>query len=151
VRKRFYAGAEFVQNIVNINDALHSRHGIMVVGQPISGKTASIKTIVDVLNYLHHQEFSEKYEFFMRTKAKHKNIPIKMLKGEIVPKSGDPALEIILKITQEERLKIYNACKFKGVSNLNINPKSVTLNHLMGKFDDTSREWADGLMSYAIR
>ena len=27
----------------------------------------------------------------------------------------------------------------------------MTLNQLMGKFDETSREWADGLLSTAIR
>ena len=30
-------------------------------------------------------------------------------------------------------------------------PKAVTLHQLMGRFDETSREWADGLLSSAIR
>lgn len=46
---------------------------------------------------------------------------------------------------------ILDICQFKGVNNFVINPKAVTIYELMGKFDETSREWADGLLSYAIR
>ena len=34
---------------------------------------------------------------------------------------------------------------------MTLNPKSVTMKQLMGFFDETSREWTDGLMSHAIR
>lgn len=42
-------------------------------------------------------------------------------------------------------------CKFKGVSNFTINPKSVSMAQLMGYFDETSREWTDGVLSHGIR
>lgn len=42
-------------------------------------------------------------------------------------------------------------CTYKGISNFVISPKAVTLFQLMGKFDETSREWSDGLLSSAIR
>ena len=34
---------------------------------------------------------------------------------------------------------------------MTINPKAVTIDQLMGRYDETSREWADGLLSHAIR
>ena len=37
--KNFHMSDESIQNVLNINAAVNSRHGIMVVGQPISGKT----------------------------------------------------------------------------------------------------------------
>ena len=37
------------------------------------------------------------------------------------------------------------------MNNYVINPKAVTIYELMGRFDETSREWADGLLSHAIR
>ena len=100
--------------MININDALNTRHGIMVVGEPISGKTASIKLIFEVLNTLHNEEFDEKYEFFMRTKARNLSIPIKVVRGEIFPKSTDPTLESILRMTPEEKQMLIDACRYKG-------------------------------------
>ena len=42
---------------------------------------------------------------------------------------------------------LVDACVFKGAQNITINPKAVTIHQLMGKFDETSREWADGVLS----
>ena len=44
-RRNFYRGEDFMQNIYNIYEALSSRHGIMVVGRPTSGKTTSIRIL----------------------------------------------------------------------------------------------------------
>ena len=40
---------------------------------------------------------------------------------------------------------------YKGVINFTLNPKSVSMNQLMGQFDETSREWTDGVLSHGIR
>lgn len=71
--------------------------------------------------------------------------------GVIHPLNYDPVLESKLKISAEESQLIMDICKFKGVHDVTINPKAVTLSQLMGKFDETSREWSDGLLSHAIR
>lgn len=44
-RRQLYRGSDFIQNIYNIYEALNSRHGIMVVGRPTSGKTTSIRML----------------------------------------------------------------------------------------------------------
>ena len=80
---------ETIQNILNVNAAINSRHGVMVVGTPISGKTASIKTFVEVLDKLHRREFGERYISFMLRKASNLGVPVKMVKKdgheEVVP------------------------------------------------------------------
>ena len=74
-----------------------------------------------------------------------------MLKDRIVPKDQDPIVEYHFNATEEEKQLILSTCNFKGVSNFSLNPKSVTMSQLMGYFDETSREWTDGVLSHAIR
>ena len=52
-KKNLYRGGDFIQNIFNIYEAIMSRHGVMVVGAPSSGKTTSIRMLQDVLTALH--------------------------------------------------------------------------------------------------
>ena len=35
--------------------------------------------------------------------------------------------------------------------NFTMNPKSITMRELMGHFDETSREWTDGVLTHGIR
>ena len=56
-----------------------------------------------------------------------------------------------MKIKLEEQALIFAVCKFKGIKNFTIVPKAVTVEQLMGRFDETSREWTDGLLSHALR
>ena len=73
-------------------------------------------------------------------------------KGEIVPKdSSDPRLAQNLQITEKEQEIVLKTCNYKGVQNFNINPKVGAMSHLIGYFDDTSREWTDGVIANSIR
>lgn len=63
-KRGLYRGSDFVQNIYNIYEALTSRHGIMVLGQPTSGKTTCIRMLQDVLNTLHYKEWHGKLRQF---------------------------------------------------------------------------------------
>jgi len=73
-RRQLYRGGDFIQNIFNIYEAIISRHGIMVVGRPTSGKTTSIRMLQDTLNTLHMKEYSEKKVRFMKAKAQKMGI-----------------------------------------------------------------------------
>ena len=107
--KKYYMSdnGETVQNVLNINDAVNSRHGIMVVGPPLSGKTQSIGTFTDTLDKLHKREFNGKYVKFMLLKAKKLGIDVKIIKKEgieeVMSKEPDLNLESKLKITELER------------------------------------------------
>ena len=46
---------------------------------------------------------------------------------------------------------LLNTCNYKGITNFVLNPKSISMRELMGHFDETSREWTDGVMTHAIR
>ena len=54
-------------------------------------------------------------------------------------------------LTPHEEQLILNTCIYKGISNYTLNPKSINMAQLMGFFDETSREWTDGVLSHAIR
>ena len=46
---------------------------------------------------------------------------------------------------------ILDICEHKKVRNNRFSPKSITMQQLMGSFDETSREWTDGVLSHFIR
>jgi broad-specificity NMP kinase len=116
-----------MQNIYNIYEALSSRHGIMIVGRPTSGKTTSIRILQDVLTQLHLKEFTQKQNMFLKTKAERMGILTKTIKDRLVPKDSDPLIEYHFTLTEEEKQLILNTCQFKGINNFSLNPKSVTM------------------------
>ena len=75
-----YMSHDVIQNIINVNDALHSRHGLMIVGKPMAGKTTSVKMLLDALNRLHVKEWEEKYTVFMRRKGRRLGIKCKVIR-----------------------------------------------------------------------
>ena len=80
-RRNLFRGSDFVQNIHNIYEALLSRHGIMVVGQPVSGKTTSLRILQDTLNALHVKESGQRTIAFQRLKAQRMGIQTRPFKG----------------------------------------------------------------------
>ena len=78
-------------------------------------------------------------------------IATKMNKGELVAKTNDPEVEFRFMMTEEEKKLVRHTCIYKGITNYSLNPKSINMPQLMGFFDETSREWTDGVLSSAIR
>ena len=52
------------------------RHGIMLTGAPITGKTTSIRMVVDALQALHKNEMQQKTALFKTQKAKTLGIEV---------------------------------------------------------------------------
>ena len=52
-RRNLFRGPDFIQSVFTVYEALHSRHGIMVLGDPACGKTTSIRIMQEVLHALH--------------------------------------------------------------------------------------------------
>jgi hypothetical protein len=41
-REMLYSGDPFVQNVINLHRAVYSLHGVLVVGEAMSGKSKSL-------------------------------------------------------------------------------------------------------------
>lgn len=128
-QKYFHKSEDSVQNVLNIHSAIGARHGVMIVGPPISGKTQATKTYTDALERLHKREFNEKYVAFMLKKGERLGIATKsVLKdglADILPEDSDPIAEAKFKMTPEEYQLLLDTCKYKGISNIIVNPKSI--------------------------
>ena len=92
--------------MLNINSAVNARHGIMIVGPPISGKTQSTKTYTEALEKLHKREFNDKYVDFMVQKGEKLGIATKKVlkdgSNDIIPVENDPVTLDKFKMTHQE-------------------------------------------------
>lgn len=82
----------FLEKIIQIYDMIQVRHGLMIVGDPIGGKTSAFKSLAKALTDLHEQDLMNENRVLFRI----------------------------------------------------INPKSITMGQLYGRFDPISHEWSDG-------
>jgi dynein heavy chain len=57
----------------------------------------------------------------------------------------------MLKLKDEELKILKKTCFHKGIDNRILNPKSVSIKNLMGNFEETSREWFDGILTNQMR
>ena len=73
------------------------------------------------------------------------------LVDEVVSAEADPLIETKLRMSADEHQLLLNTCNYKGIINFSMNPKSITMRELMGHFDETSREWTDGVLTHGIR
>ena len=48
-------------SVIQIYDMILVRHGLMIVGDPLGGKTTAFKALADALADLHHQELMEEF------------------------------------------------------------------------------------------
>jgi dynein heavy chain, axonemal len=150
-KEMLYSGDTFLQNVINLHNAVASAHGILVVGEAMAGKSKSLKVLIDTLNKLHDSEYEAMARTFTLQKAEKLGIAIKEEDGVIMPKYLDVRNETLLKLKEEEVKLIKRRCTYNGIDNRIVNPKAISIKHLMGHFDETSREWTDGLLTYYFR
>ena len=97
------------------------RHGVMIVGQTITGKTTSINCLYDTLNKSRDNEIEEKLSQYKFKKAKR--LGLAQDESEYEEEKDGGGLELTL-----EEIKMVKAqCRNKGVATHTINPKSLTL------------------------
>jgi len=75
-QKSMYDSEEYTQNVLNLYRAINTRHGVMVIGQPVTGKTTIIKLLIEVINEIHAVELKTHLFNFQRSKASTLNINI---------------------------------------------------------------------------
>lgn len=140
---------EIVSRVMHLYQTITMRHGVMIVGSTLSGKTTAISTLEETLRRSRENEIQEKTVMYKHQKAKLMGKKYgKKLKNM---KPGDESALDEIKLTPDD-LKIIKAkCKNEGVETFYINPKSITIDQLMGNFDETSHDWVDGILAYLMR
>ena len=78
----FQPQEHFVQSIVQLNEILSNRHGGMIVGPSMSGKTTALRILEETYNYRQKQELvRKKADFVARKEAvveEHRYVPEKV-------------------------------------------------------------------------
>jgi dynein heavy chain len=91
---------EFLQKALELHEMLSVRHGNMLVGEALTGKSTILEVLAKAYSFQQNSEMAV------------------------------------------ESFRVEKVC---------INPKSMTLEQLMGKTDETTHDWADGVLSYFFR
>ena len=63
------AEEEYVATILNVNESIANRHGVMIIGNPMVGKTSALKMLSKTHNHLHREEIKERQKDFLIRKA----------------------------------------------------------------------------------
>jgi hypothetical protein len=149
VDKGCQVSEEIISRIMYLYQTITMRHGVMIVGATLSGKTTTISTLEETLKRSRENEIQELTVMYKQQKAKL--MGRKHGRKAKTNKAGHNDQHDEVKLTADD-LKIIRAkCKNEGVETFYINPKSITIDQLMGNFDETSHDWVDGILAYLMR
>lgn len=149
------AEAGFFSSVLNLNELITNRHGIMIIGDPMAGKTKSLRLIESTINSLYRKEFKLQQAEFLRRKAL-----IYATEGDGDTARGsqqshqedfDHQPNPKLSLTDAETLMVTKSCRHKAISMQTINPKAQSLEGLMGEVDAVTREFKEGILTTTMR
>lgn len=150
---------KFEEKIYQIYNNVTTRHGIMLIGKSMTGKTTALNVLYEALNRLKMNELSQKLINWSRKSNKPEQL--KYLQEYIVSfKEMDIDIDTVEEhkfkdifpfLSVQEFREMRNECENPGVLKLCINPKAHRLERLFGCFDEQTREWQDGLASSILR
>lgn len=63
--------------MLNLYRAFNTRHGVMVIGQPVTGKTTIVKILVEVINEIYEVEYKIHEMNFKLAKAQKLGLEVK--------------------------------------------------------------------------
>lgn len=136
----------YVRALLNLNEMIGNRPGVIVIGEAMTGKTQGLRVLQNVKNWLHRQELRQIQEDFVRRAATATRA------GQAAAEIAGAELEQRIKaLTTREMSIIRAACSNLGVVRHMINPKSQSLDILMGKLDGETQEWSDGIVPAVMR
>lgn len=118
----------FLEKVQQIYEMMVVRHGFMIVGLPFGGKTTAYRMLADALSRI---EESVGESFFPELLA-------------IYSKQALSELHLLALLFQGEMEE-------NKVQITIINPKSITMGQLYGRFDPASHEWSDGVLAVCYR
>ena len=59
---------DYVTAILNLDETIANRHGIMIIGDTMAGKTSTLKILQSTYNHLQKEELKQKQRDFIRNK-----------------------------------------------------------------------------------
>lgn len=157
--QKLSSNPDFAKKVYQIYETLAVRHGIMLVGESMTGKTTSLNILHEALNRLKANELAERLLIWTRSEAKTEEseyykaliTSFKELQIDIDTIEEMRFKEYLPFISLQELKTIRNQCEHPGVLQLSLNPKAHFLSRLFGAFDANTREWQDGLASSIMR
>ena len=160
VEMKLSSSPEFARKVYQIYETLAVRHGIMLVGESMTGKTMSLSILHEALNRLKANELADR--LLIWTKSEYRKSEDSEYYKALITSFKE--LQIDIDTIEELRFKEYlpfislqelksirNQCEHPGVLQLSLNPKAHILSRLFGAFDENTREWSDGLASSIMR
>lgn len=145
---------DFVFSVLNLNEIINSRQGIMIIGSTMVGKTNALKVIEDTYNLQQKQEFNQKKAEFLKRRAKilaEGKVKSSTMDGMMSSEATEQKEVNSNAVTQEELMMLKATCRSKGVNKFIINPKAQPYAKLNGQTDMETRDFKEGIISTTMR
>lgn len=146
---------DFIFSVLNLNEIINSRQGIMIIGSTMVGKTNALKVIEDTYNLQQKQEFNQKKAEFLKRRAKilaEGKVKSSTMELGLMNSEATEQKEVNSNaVTQEELQMLKATCRSKGVNKFIINPKAQPYAKLNGQTDIETRDFKEGIISTTMR
>ena len=140
---------ELIEKIYQLFDTLEVKHGIIVIGNTLSGKSSAIKILANSLNQSQVNEYLEK-EFLLKKRIFQRTPALRAefrTSGLDIVKFIDTNVQITKSVEADIRA---NAETF-GVKSYYLNPKALGSKSLTGSMDEKTNKWKDGILTQYMR
>jgi len=147
----------FVDKCIQLYETMAVRHGLMVVGATLSGKSAVLRTLARALTAIGRGELTADGSAMRTAKLTVVTTPAVVdgtaaaapaSSAETVAVTGAP---ITSQPDEPQSGTEGMSIRPRTVRQRYINPKSLSANHLYGTFDENTHEWTDGVLANAVR
>ena len=130
------------------------RHGVMIVGDPMSAKTKAYMLLAETLTTMSERKIPEQHEFRVKRDI-YTSFPLLFETQRFFDMKSRTNINChsLLHFGRHSyhRLNEHDKCWFVQVQSTIINPKSITMAQLYGCFDPATHEWSDGVLATTFR
>ena len=135
---RLEESEDVMTKLFQLYDTLQVRHGIMIVGENMTGKSSIVRTLSIAISMAGSGMTKEEIFEFINIKYVNKLCSYSAYKEDVLH-----TLEILRKKLQQQKKPYVNTYP--------VNPKAVTIGQLYGENDKISQDWHDGILPTIIR
>lgn len=135
---------EYISTLLNIDETISNRHGVMIIGQPMTGKTTALKLLQQGHNQIHSDELKTLQREFLDKKVAAK----KLIYAGRIPEDD---IEAVTHLSKKEAELVRSTCKTKGVHQYHLNPKAQSPQRLMGYITEDTEQWREGILPHIMK